>query len=83
MLVTKPNGWLAACVLLAAAVFVYLQLFILPDIPLLDHGDQTIYLFNAARMLEGQVMYRDFFQFTPPGTEFVYLALFKLFGVRA
>jgi hypothetical protein len=34
-------------------------------------------------MLEGQVIYRDFFQFTLPGTELVYFALFKLLGPRA
>ena len=34
-------------------------------------------------MSDGQVIYRDFFQFTLPGTEIVYLVLFKAFGVRA
>ena len=34
-------------------------------------------------MSEGQVIYRDFFQFTLPGTEVVYLLLFKTFGIRA
>jgi hypothetical protein len=60
-----------------------LQLFILPDIPLLDLGDQTIFLVGGTKLLEGQVIYRDFFQFVFPGTEVVYFALFKLWGVRA
>ena len=35
-------------------------------------------------MLNGQVVYRDFFQFTPPGTSLVYFALFKeCLGTRA
>jgi hypothetical protein len=33
-------------------------------------------------MLDGQRIYQDFFQFTPPGTDLIYLALFKLFGLR-
>ena len=33
-------------------------------------------------MLDGQVMYRDFFHFVPPGTELAYIGFFKLFGVR-
>ncbi len=36
----KSSGWLTACVLLGAAVFLYLQLFILPDLPVLPSGDQ-------------------------------------------
>lgn len=70
--------------LLIAAVF-YLNLFILPATPLYCNpkGDQWVYLHNATRMLHGQKIYRGFFQFTTPGTELVYLALFKIFGVRA
>lgn len=33
-------------------------------------------------MLFGELPYRDFFQFTPPGTDVFYFALFKLFGPR-
>jgi hypothetical protein len=65
------------------AAFLYLEVFILPHTPLLAREDQSIYFFNATRMLHGQMIYRDFFQFTPPGTELLYAALFKLFGVRA
>src|SRR5207244_1073371 len=46
-------------------------------------GDVTVYLLNAARMLEGQAIYKDFFQYTTPGTELVYFVLFRLFGPRA
>ncbi len=31
-------------------------------------------------MLHGELPYRDFFQFTPPGTDLVYFFLFKVFG---
>jgi hypothetical protein len=37
---------------------------------------------DAQRLLHGEQIYRDFFQFTPPGTDLVYAALFKLFGLR-
>jgi hypothetical protein len=60
----------------------YFQLFIFPNVPLLAQGDQSIYLLNARRMLHGQIIYRDFFHFTLPGTESTYWLLFKLFGVR-
>lgn len=65
------------------AVFLYLCLFVRGWIPLWLSGDQTIFLLNAERMLHGQAIYRDFFEFTLPGTEYVYLAFFKIFGARA
>jgi hypothetical protein len=69
--------------MLVAFAALYFQLFIFPNVPLLAQGDQSIYLLNARRMLHGQVIYRDFFHFTLPGTESTYCLLFKLFGVRA
>lgn len=80
----QPPRWFHYCFLVFAAAFLYLELFVLPATPIAgtDH-DQSLYLHNAMRMFDGQMIYRDFFQFTPPGTELVYLALFKLFGVRA
>ncbi|MGE0405128.1 MAG: hypothetical protein AB7O65_02435, partial [Candidatus Korobacteraceae bacterium] len=45
-------------------------------------GDQVYFWTNALRMLDGQRIYLDFFQFTPPGTNLVYLALFEIFGPR-
>ena len=74
----RPLPWL----LLGALLFLYLHLFIPPFIPLWIGGDQTVYLANASRMLHGDVIYRDFFQFTTPGTELVYLGFFRLFGTR-
>ncbi len=79
---TAPASAVASF-LLATVAFLYLSLFIWPCVPIFLQEDLQIYLVNAARMLEGQVIYRDFFQLTPPGTELVFLALFKLFGLRA
>jgi hypothetical protein len=61
----------------------YLNSFILPCIPIYQGDTAPIFLLEAVKMLKGQVIYRDFFQFTLPGTQVFYLMLFKLFGVRA
>lgn len=71
-----------ASVLIAAFAFLYLQLFIAPITPVLTIGDQSIFLDEATRMLRGEVLYRDFFEFVYPGIDTVYLGLFRLFGVH-
>jgi hypothetical protein len=68
---------------LVAAGCLYLDAFIFPHTPVYQGDTAPIYLLEATKMLEGQVIYRDFFQFTLPGTQVFYLLLFKLFGVRA
>ena len=68
--------------LLACLVWLYLVLFIPPFTPIHLAGDGPIYLNDAKRMLAGEVLYRDFFQFSTPGTDLVYYALFKLWGPR-
>jgi len=78
-----PNRWITACVVLGCALFLYLETFVLPNTPRAATGDQSIYLFDAARMLDGQVIYRDLDHFTLPGTSALYLVLFKIFGVKA
>jgi hypothetical protein len=68
---------------LAVAGCLYLVAFVFPGTPIYQGDTAPIFLLEATKMLEGQVMYRDFFQFTLPGTQVFYLLLFKLFGVRA
>src|ERR1700685_2978464 len=70
-------------ILLACGTFLYLQVFVLPGTPRSASGDQAIYLHHATRMLDGQIIYRDYDHFTLPGTDVVYAMLFELFGVRA
>ena len=70
-------------VIALSCIFIYLQVFALPCTPHLATGDQAIYLHNATRMLNGEMIYRDYDHFTLPGTDVVYAALFKCFGVRA
>jgi hypothetical protein len=82
---SKPRSQISLVLLalLVCSIFLYLQLFALPATPRVAIGDQSIYLHNAARMYEGQLIYRDYDYFTFPGTDVLYLVLFKLFGVRA
>jgi hypothetical protein len=67
-------------VLLGCAVYLYANLFADPKTPYLLGGDQVFFWTSAQRMLYGEQIYRDFFQFTPPGTDLAYLSVFKLFG---
>ncbi len=76
-------SWFHYCFLLFAAAFLYFDVFVPPTTPIFLNMDHLNDLHDATRMLDGQMIYRDFFQIIPPGTELVYLALFKLFGVCA
>jgi hypothetical protein len=67
---------------MGAAVYLYVNLFSFPHIPFLLGGDQTYFWMDAQRMLDGGRIYQDFLQFTPPGTDLLYLALFKFFGLN-
>lgn len=79
----KPSDQRATIIFLAASfVYLYLTLFRLPATPIFFENDHFIQMYDAVRMLDGDVMYRDFFQFTFPGTEVWYLALFSIFGER-
>jgi hypothetical protein len=66
----------------AVAAYLYVNLFLLPNTPILLGGDQAYFWADAQRMLFGELPYRDLFQFTPPGTDFLYLGLFTGFGPR-
>ena len=78
----KRFGRADAAFFIAAFVFIYTQLFALPFTPIYFEGDHLISVSNAMRMLQGEVIYRDFFHLTPPGTELIYESMFALFGVR-
>jgi len=44
-------------------------------------GDEGVVLHAATRILGGEVLYRDFFEFLPPGSFLIVTAWMKLFGV--
>jgi hypothetical protein len=69
-------------VLAVAAAYLYANLFVLPNTPFLLSGDQVYFWTDAQRMLFGEMPFKDFFQFTPPGTDVFYVALFKWLGPR-
>jgi hypothetical protein len=72
--------WPLVFLLLGAAMYLYFNLFAASHIPILLGGDQVYFWTYAERMMDGERVYQDFFQFTPPGTDLLYLGLFKLFG---
>jgi hypothetical protein len=84
-LAAAPTSWQRQTLLVVSlsCIFVYLQVFVLPGTPRLASGDQAIYLHHATRMLDGEMIYRDYDHFTLPGTDVLYATLFKCFGVRA
>ncbi len=63
-----------------AFAFLYLSFFRWPCVPILNFEDQTPFLIGAGRMLEGQVIYRDYFDLIAPGLTVLDLAFFKIFG---
>ncbi len=66
--------------LFAVVIFLYAFLFIPPFIPIDCHGDGIVWLSDAKRMYEGEVIYRDFFEIVTPGAPLVYFLIFKIFG---
>jgi hypothetical protein len=78
----RSEKWFMLAMILAGCCFLYLQVFILPAVPVIAEGDQAIFLQNATRMLEGQTIYRDYDSLTLPGTDVVYFVFLKLFGDR-
>jgi hypothetical protein len=72
--------WPLVFLLLGAATYLYFNLFFPSNTPILLGGDQVYFWTYAERMMDGERIYQDFFQFTPPGTDLVYFGLFKLFG---
>jgi Dolichyl-phosphate-mannose-protein mannosyltransferase len=78
---TKPT-WLQLSLLIGTSLYLYVQLFAFPDIPFLLQGDQNFFWVYALRTMRGEWPYRDFFQFTPPGTDLFFATLFKLLGPK-
>lgn len=64
-------------------IFLYLRMFLLPAVPLVAGGDEVLFFSRALRIVHGQVLYRDFFELVPPGTDLLYASGFKIFGLRA
>lgn len=74
--------WFFLVLLFMVAAFLYLALFAYPNIPFLQAGDQMYFWVGAQRVLFGEHIYSDFLQFTPPGTDLIYLTFLKMLGPR-
>ena len=79
---TSRNLTAAVLMALFASTICYLRFFVLPDVPTLPGSDQIMAASDGARIVAGQLPYRDFFEFIPPGSPLTYAALVKIFGVR-
>jgi hypothetical protein len=73
-----------ALAILLALLYLYLLLFVPLRTPIdVGLGDDRLFLEEARRILDGQIIYRDFFEFYFPGVDLFYALLFRIFGVRA
>jgi hypothetical protein len=68
----------------ASVSFLYWFLFIPPFLPTEGNGigDSLLYLAPGQRMYQGESIYRDVFEYVPPGTAVVNSLMFKIFGLR-
>lgn len=76
------SRWELVALPAAAGLFVYLLTFLLPATPILNESDHHMFLYEGMRLAGGDVMYRDFFQFTFPGSQAWYWGMFAVFGLR-
>jgi hypothetical protein len=76
------QGYYPAGVIVGSFIYLYANLFAQLQTPFLLGGDQALFWTNAQRLLHGELIYRDFLEFTPPGTDLIYLGVFRLLGSR-
>ncbi|MBX3288219.1 MAG: hypothetical protein KF855_02645 [Acidobacteria bacterium] len=79
---TQDQKSIGVAVAATSAIYIYLLVFAFPFTPIFSETDQLIFVYEASRLLHGDVMYRDFFQFTFPGTQTYYHVVLSLFGER-
>lgn len=73
---SRARGDLLIALFLFAAAVVYLA-----SLPWnLGAADESFFLYEAKRIREGEVMYRDFFQFVTPGAWYFMALLYSIFG---
>jgi hypothetical protein len=67
--------WLVAVAPAFTFATCYLRDFVLPHVPVMSWNDQMLFATDGARIVAGQMPYRDYFQFVTPGIDLVrYLA---------
>jgi hypothetical protein len=60
----------------------YFRSFVFLKVPIVFWGDHLGFFNDGSRMVLGQLPYRDYFQFVPPGTDLTYALLIKTFGLQ-
>src|SRR5580698_4390230 len=60
--------WDECWVIFCSLAYLSFNLFQFSTVPVLLGGDQVFFWMDAQRMMHGDRIYRDFFQFTGPGT---------------
>jgi hypothetical protein len=74
----KTIKLLLACVVVLVVSYFYLSYY--RDVFYTLYADEGYIIYGAKRILEGQILYKDFFQFYPPGDFYLLALMFKLFG---
>lgn len=74
----KTFKLLLACLIVFAVSYYYLSYYRNYLYGLF--ADEGYIMYGAKRILEGQILYKDFFQFYPPGDFYLLALIFKLFG---
>ncbi len=79
---TLEMRWGTPVFLALSFVYLFLTLFLASGTPIFFENDHFLQMYDSVRMLNGELLYGDFFQFTFPGTEVWYLILFSIFGQK-
>jgi hypothetical protein len=75
------SRWLVAIAPSFTFAICFLREFVLPYAPVMSWNDQMLFATNGARIVAGQMPYRDYFQFVTPGTDLAYAFLFRHLGL--
>ena len=65
---------------LALLLFIAIVAYLMALPRTLGRADESHFLYEAKRIRDGEVMYRDFFQFVTPGAPYIMALLYWLFG---
>jgi len=79
----RPSHLATSIAVAGATLFLYLRNFLVRGIPFQVVGDQPQFFTRGLRIIHGQLPFRDFFAFITPGSEYLYAAGFRIFGLHA
>src|SRR6185295_19928482 len=76
-----PRRWTTADAVLATGLFVTTVAYLAALPRTIASADEGTFLYEAKRILDGQVFYRDIFDLITPGAHYLMAALYWVFGV--